>query len=440
MAVKLIDLQIIYGLAGAREKFEDLAFDLIKSEEPRALKVRVLQGDGGIDAHVNDLNDPTGVHVYQCKFFEKGLGDSQKDQIRGSFRRCRESEDYKLKRWTLCLPVDLSVPERQWFETWRDGQKASGVVIDDPWGSSILENLLHQDRNKGLRDVYFKEEFVAQIGDMHGLMQRLSARVEEVLREREAERSQARQAGVLDRQAQFIERLVGEVRHEHADRLRQAVRPDLQPAQWEVVIRPSWISDQPRFASFRGCLAVLGACQVGPTHWRYPELSLATQTTGQDWVGGAWAHDGDVECWHFATKGVFVHVFTVPEEQGSSPAVYQHCFAVNQAIGRLTQMFRFAKGLAERAFDTNDGTVEMTICLSGIRGRTLVLPGGLNRGNVRGSQDQIDYFARCPRNELLRAPDSFAIKAAIHFFERFGWLHVTEEQLARVQSDYARHF
>lgn len=82
MAVKLIDLQIIYGLAGAREAFENLAFDLIKSQESRAQKVRVSQGDGGIDAHVNDLSDPGGVHVYQCKFFREGLEDSQKGQIR----------------------------------------------------------------------------------------------------------------------------------------------------------------------------------------------------------------------------------------------------------------------------------------------------------------------------------------------------------------------
>jgi hypothetical protein len=132
MAVKLIDLQIIYGLAGAREKFEDLAFDVIKSEEPRALKVRVSQGDGGIDAHINDLSDPGGVRVYQCKFFPKGLEETQKGQICASFKRCRESTDYKLKRWTLCLPVDLSVPERHWFESWRDSQKSSGVVIDEP--------------------------------------------------------------------------------------------------------------------------------------------------------------------------------------------------------------------------------------------------------------------------------------------------------------------
>ena len=38
MAIKLIDLQLIYGVAGAREKFEDLASQLVKSEQPNADK------------------------------------------------------------------------------------------------------------------------------------------------------------------------------------------------------------------------------------------------------------------------------------------------------------------------------------------------------------------------------------------------------------------
>lgn len=51
MAVKIIDLQLIYGVAGAREKFEELASQLIRSELPLAAKVRVSKGDGGIDSH-----------------------------------------------------------------------------------------------------------------------------------------------------------------------------------------------------------------------------------------------------------------------------------------------------------------------------------------------------------------------------------------------------
>jgi hypothetical protein len=49
MAVKLIDLQLIYGVARAREKLEELSTQLVKGEHPKADKVRYVQGDGGID-------------------------------------------------------------------------------------------------------------------------------------------------------------------------------------------------------------------------------------------------------------------------------------------------------------------------------------------------------------------------------------------------------
>lgn len=40
MAVRIRDLQVIYGLAGAREKFEDLTSDLIHAEHSAANALR----------------------------------------------------------------------------------------------------------------------------------------------------------------------------------------------------------------------------------------------------------------------------------------------------------------------------------------------------------------------------------------------------------------
>src|SRR4051812_7775906 len=105
MAVKLIDLQLIYGVAGARDKFEDLVSHLVKGEQPDAGKVRITQGDGGIDVHVGDLTDPAGIDVYQCKFFPQGIGDTQKAQVRDAFHSCRDSTNFKTKKWVLCIPV-----------------------------------------------------------------------------------------------------------------------------------------------------------------------------------------------------------------------------------------------------------------------------------------------------------------------------------------------
>jgi hypothetical protein len=78
-------------------------------------------------------------------------------------------------------------------------------VIEDPWGSSALERLLHQDKNKGLRDEYFKEEYIAQIREVHGMVQRLFDRVEEWFRENETER---KQVDALGHQAAYIQQFV----------------------------------------------------------------------------------------------------------------------------------------------------------------------------------------------------------------------------------------
>jgi hypothetical protein len=459
MAVKLIDLQIIYGLAGAREAFENLAFDLIKSEEPRAQKVRVSRGDGGIDAHVNDLGDPGGVHVYQCKFFPRGLEDAQKAQIRDSFKSCKESTTYRLKRWTLCLPVDLSVPERQWFETWRTNQQSSGMQIDDPWGASALENLLRQDRNKGLRDDYFKEEFVAQIGDMHGIVQRLASRVEEVLREREAERSEAKQTGEMARQAEEVSRFVGSLREAYLSRLSQAAaekgQPSKRPAHWEVVIRPSWIPHLPRIASLRECQKAVEECRVRSNGWHYPKTTHAEEQHGQDWTGMTKVRGYDVESWRLAQKGFFAHMFPIwddvdmmdqaPDLRGwdlTSGREPQHFLDIAVAIRTITHVFRFAARLAERAFDPCDGTVEVAVRLNGTAGRAMIR-WGEPRSMERCYQafvPALENTWKCKREVLLAGPDAFACTACTWFFERFGWQEESPDQLARMQEGiFSRH-
>jgi hypothetical protein len=435
MAVKLVDLQVLYGVAGARDAFERLVAKLIKAEHPHAETVRVKKGDDGIDVYIGKFDAPVGIDVFQCKYFFPSVGPTQQGQIRKSFNRVKNSKRFKARTWTLCLPLDLAGDERAWFDTWKAKQAGAGIVIEEPWTALKLESLLCQERNRGLKEAYFKEEHLTQIREMHGMLQDLVAGLAARLREDAETREQTRQVGVLERQAQFVERVASEVRHEHVEALGQANRPGPQPALWEVVIHPSWVSEHPRFASLSHCLGVLKTCEVGPGQVRYPELRYGTHTTGSDWVGSWYAHNGDVECWHFAIRGVFAQVFTVPDDSS-----HQYGFAVDQAVLRLTQMFLFAKELAEKAFDTNDGVCKVTINLSGIKGRTLIQPGSFLRGDPRGGQDQIDYIVDCKRDKLLRAPEGFAIEAAVHFFERFKWFDVDEGFLVRLQEDCTRHF
>src|ERR1700757_2399794 len=124
VSINLRYLEVLYGVVGAREKFEDMTVQLIRTEHPAADRVRVFRGDGGIDAHDGDLTDPAGVDVFQVKYFPEKIGDAQKDQIRDSFKRARDNPAFRTRSWTLCLPIDMTVEEKRWFEEWKSGQAA----------------------------------------------------------------------------------------------------------------------------------------------------------------------------------------------------------------------------------------------------------------------------------------------------------------------------
>ena len=174
MPVKLTHLQLIYGVAGAREQFEELVVHLIRAEHPDVDRVRIVRGDGGIDAHGGSLASPNGIDVFQMKFFPDSIGDTQKNQIRESFKRICESKDFKTKSWTLCVPIDMSVDEKKWFEDWKDKQASTGIDIHPVWGAVKLEGLLYEDRNKHIRERFFKEEHLKQIREMYTTLERLA--------------------------------------------------------------------------------------------------------------------------------------------------------------------------------------------------------------------------------------------------------------------------
>jgi hypothetical protein len=172
MAVKLIDLQLLYGIAGARDKFEDLCAKLVRSELPTATSIRVHRGDGGVDVYNGEFTDSEGIHVFQVKFFPGGLGKSQWDEVKKSFLRCRTNTEYTAKKWTLCLPVDLSIEETKQFSQWVEDEAEYGIDIDC-WGATKLESLLYRDVNRGIKEAFFKEEHLTQIHEMHEMLRKL---------------------------------------------------------------------------------------------------------------------------------------------------------------------------------------------------------------------------------------------------------------------------
>lgn len=176
MAVKLSHLTGLYGTAGAREKFEELTVQLIRSERPDARRIRIVHGDGGIDAHTGSLVDPKGVDVFQVKYFPDEIGDSQKEQIRESFSTAAKSKEFTVKSWTLCVPIDLSLAESKWFDSWR---KKRPIPIGPAWDATKLEGLLYAEKNRGIKETFFKEEHLTHIRETHQKVDKIARDLDE---------------------------------------------------------------------------------------------------------------------------------------------------------------------------------------------------------------------------------------------------------------------
>jgi hypothetical protein len=106
------------GLEGARKIFEGICTELFQAKFDKAHGVEVSQGDGGIDIFIGDFNSE--IEIYQCKFFVSKIGDSQKNQIRQSFKKVAESKEFTFKKWYLCVAKNLNKNEHKWWAEWKN--------------------------------------------------------------------------------------------------------------------------------------------------------------------------------------------------------------------------------------------------------------------------------------------------------------------------------
>lgn len=126
-----------YGDAGARDKFENVCTELLQEMYGDAYQIKPFPGDEGIDIYVGNFDNP--INVYQCKYFLDGLGNSQKDQIRKSYKKCIETDKYELEKWFLCLPIILTIDETKWWTNWKKKmEKENGKDIKLIDGSRLL--------------------------------------------------------------------------------------------------------------------------------------------------------------------------------------------------------------------------------------------------------------------------------------------------------------
>lgn len=115
------DFKALNGnIAGARKAFEIACETLFRKLNPdkHVSSVEIKVGDGGIDIFIGELGvEP--ISVIQCKFFHDTFNESQKSQIRNSFKTAVHSEKYDLKEWILCIPRVIDIDENSWWFKWK---------------------------------------------------------------------------------------------------------------------------------------------------------------------------------------------------------------------------------------------------------------------------------------------------------------------------------
>jgi hypothetical protein len=105
-----------------RQAFEDIVSIILKCLYPDSRRTRIYRGDGGIDTYSGNLGHGGEADVCQMKYFPGIWSDSQRQQIRDAYKTARNSTDYSLRKWTLCVPARLRKEDLRWFDEWRAEQ------------------------------------------------------------------------------------------------------------------------------------------------------------------------------------------------------------------------------------------------------------------------------------------------------------------------------
>lgn len=128
--------------------------------------VRVDIGDGGVDVFIGDIqNQP--IKVIQCKFFVNGIEESQKAQVRKSFKTAIGSSDFKVSNWILCLPGKLSIQEHKWWASWKHRQINTFGLPNDCIKLMDGADLIDELKTFGLYDEAFEIEIKNAVRDIH---------------------------------------------------------------------------------------------------------------------------------------------------------------------------------------------------------------------------------------------------------------------------------
>jgi hypothetical protein len=145
------------NLPGARDAFEKDCETLFRKHygSLNVQHVEVKKGDGGIDVFIGEFYNP--ITVVQCKGFFEEITSVQITQINNSFNKAKNSEDYELKEWFLCVPRVLTLDEHKLWADWKR-KKIEEYSIDDSFiklknGNALIDLMKEHDLYRQVFDI-----------------------------------------------------------------------------------------------------------------------------------------------------------------------------------------------------------------------------------------------------------------------------------------------
>ena len=121
--------QLEWVVPEPRQAFEDVVAEILISSGRAERRIDSSRGDGGVDVYYGAF---AKAEVYQAKYFPKSRWtDSQKQQIRDSYKTALRCPEFNLSSWRLCVPSRLTKEDVRWFDEWAKSNASIAPTLVD---------------------------------------------------------------------------------------------------------------------------------------------------------------------------------------------------------------------------------------------------------------------------------------------------------------------